>query len=60
MKEVLSGNRERPCSSDVFVRICRRNRTFPEDTDRLHCLYLPETSDARPNAYHMMQRRAAS
>ncbi|OWZ15991.1 hypothetical protein PHMEG_00010273 [Phytophthora megakarya] len=36
MKEVLSGNKERPCSSDVFVRISRRNRTFPEDTDRLH------------------------
>ncbi|OWY90912.1 hypothetical protein PHMEG_00040732 [Phytophthora megakarya] len=33
---ILSGNRERPCSSDVFVRISRRNRTFPEDIDRLH------------------------
>ncbi|OWZ18860.1 hypothetical protein PHMEG_0006988 [Phytophthora megakarya] len=36
MKEGLSGNRERPCSSDVFGRISRRDRTFAEDTDRLH------------------------
>ncbi|EGZ27431.1 hypothetical protein PHYSODRAFT_470781 [Phytophthora sojae] len=59
MKELLSGKRERPCSSDVFARIRRRNSTLPEPTDKLR-FWINARSDARPSAYHMMDRSAAS
>ncbi|EGZ05911.1 hypothetical protein PHYSODRAFT_532523 [Phytophthora sojae] len=59
MKALLSGKRERPCFSDVFARIRRRNSTLPEPTDRLR-FWINARSEARPSAYHMMDRSAAS
>ncbi|EGZ12161.1 hypothetical protein PHYSODRAFT_517245 [Phytophthora sojae] len=54
-----SGNSERPCSSEVFMRIKRTKSISPASIDTF-CLRRSARSEARPNRYHNRQSKAAS
>ncbi|POM67132.1 Hypothetical protein PHPALM_16905 [Phytophthora palmivora] len=54
-----SGNSERPCSSEVFMRMKRTKNTLPASTERF-CFRTRDRSEARPNRYHSRHSKAAS
>ncbi|OWZ12840.1 hypothetical protein PHMEG_00013927 [Phytophthora megakarya] len=59
IKLSLSGKREIPCSSAAVTRISRTKTTPSALTDKFPFTTKPK-SEARPTAYHMRARRAAS
>ncbi|OWY99313.1 hypothetical protein PHMEG_00029697 [Phytophthora megakarya] len=58
-KLAWSGKSDIPCSSDVLTRISLIKTTPSALTVRLFFAMKPR-SEARPNAYHINSRRAAS
>ncbi|POM69845.1 Hypothetical protein PHPALM_13833 [Phytophthora palmivora] len=54
-----SGKSERPCSSDVFIRMKRTKNTSAASTDRF-CFLSRYKSEALPNRYHNKHNKAAS